>query len=175
MPRGSTSSHKAHEETQRKKAASDFARPRGQLRPFVPFCVFRGEESAPKFFSGHPSDRSPRPSKPWPKVYRFNTRVRFCYTKKDRRTRVPSMRLGTRVRLRRVKTAQSTSFCGRWADLANFCSSRRFRSRAVVPRRVSGPLVCSGPRLFQPVAPKGRLKRHLSYMHAACQNTVVGH
>ncbi len=55
------------------------------------------------------------------------------------------MKGGTRLRLGRAKTAKLTSVCGRWADLANFCSDSGFRSRAVVPLRFSGPLVCSGP------------------------------
>ena len=69
----------------------------------------------------------------------------FATPKKDGRTRVPTMKAGTRIRPRRAEITQFASFCGRWADLANFCSSRRFRSRAVVPLRLPAPLVCSGP------------------------------
>jgi hypothetical protein len=53
---------------------------------------------------------------------------------------------GTQIRPRRVKSAQFASFCGRWADLANFCSDRPFRSRAVVPLRLNRPSCLFRPR-----------------------------
>ena len=53
---------------------------------------------------------------------------------------------GTQIRPRRAEITQFASFCGRWADLANFCSDRWFRSRAVVPLRLTGPSCLFRPR-----------------------------
>ena len=82
---------------------------------------------------------------------------------------------GTQVRPRRAEITEFASFCGRWADLANCCSSRRFRSRAVVPLRLPGPLVCSGPERFPLAAPSGPVRRRDGYMQALCRRSVVGH
>jgi hypothetical protein len=79
----------------------------------------------------------------------------------------------TRLRPRRAKTAKLSSFCGRWADLANFCSGSGFRSRAVVPLRFSGPLVCSGPECSKLVAPTGPVERTTVLKQQVCQKEVV--
>ena len=49
------------------------------------------------------------------------------------------------IRPRRAENTQFASFCGRWADLANFCSDRWFRYVLLCLFTLPAPLVCSGP------------------------------
>src|SRR3954451_11405354 len=72
-------------------------------------------------------------------------------------------------------------FRGRWADLANFCSDRWFRSRAVVPLHQTGPSYLFRPRVVSPSslpAHSTALKRSCqvttALMQGACQKEVVG-
>ena len=52
----------------------------------------------------------------------------------------------TQIRPRRAENTLVASFCGRWADLANFCSDRWFRYVLLCLFTLPAPLVCSGPR-----------------------------
>ena len=52
------------------------------------------------------------------------------------------------IRPRRAENTQFASFCGRWADLANFCSDRWFRYVLLCLFTLPAPLVCSGPEHF---------------------------
>jgi hypothetical protein len=46
-----------------------------------------------------------------------------------------------RVRPRRAKITKLLRYCGRWADLFNYCTDRRFRPRTGVPLRLKRPLL----------------------------------
>jgi hypothetical protein len=62
------------------------------------------------------------------------------------------------IRPRRAENTQFASFCGRWADLANFCSDRWFRYVLLCLFTLPAPLVCSGPERVRLCAPKGPVR-----------------
>src|SRR5882757_10223457 len=68
------------------------------------------------------------------------------------------------IRPRRAENTQFASFCGRWADLANFCSDRWFRYVLLCLFTLPAPLVCSGPEHFFSVM--------LSAQKRSCQVTL---
>ena len=142
LPRPSMSQHSKHPASPLQRAGSNL---RFSTKTTPKYVANRHKKDSRNYFEQLPL---PQPSSPESDEFAVSRQYTCMILQQSKKMGGSECQCSadTQIRPRRAENTLVASFCGRWADLANFCSDRWFRYVLLCLFTLPAPLVCSGPR-----------------------------